>query len=136
MDRLHSILRQGLLVCSGTPLMRHGTAYGEGVYMTSDSSKCSRFTWASASKSFSGREMYNERSLFQGLGVLLACEVVDDLHSDRSYLDGFSDIHVISDPARIMVRYVFMIGSNDELEPGEAVPTIERVLTSLRSGKL
>ncbi len=36
LENWHSILRRGLFVASGTPLMRNGAAYGKGIYLSSD----------------------------------------------------------------------------------------------------
>jgi hypothetical protein len=34
MENWHSILRRGLFVASGSPLMRNGAAYGNGIYLS------------------------------------------------------------------------------------------------------
>lgn len=70
--------------------------------------------------------------MFEGKGVLLACEVV----GGRG--DGWMvpDIEIVVDEGRVMVRYVFLIERSGWVQAEEVTPVIESVLRDLREGRL
>ncbi|KAL9641426.1 hypothetical protein ABK040_013355 [Willaertia magna] len=69
-ENFHSILRRGLMNCSGTKMMTTGAAYGEGIYMAPDSS--TSFGYSRVGSSWS-------KSLFgnvNNLRCIMICEVI------------------------------------------------------------
>jgi hypothetical protein len=120
LDRLHAIISQGLRICSGTRLQRHGAASGRGIYLAEEPvTACSYAT--------QGTGWTN--SAFPRVRVLLGCEVVN--------MPSSNGICVITNPLMVMVRYIFL------LEPAAAVPlaahitpAMMSVFASLRSGQV
>jgi hypothetical protein len=94
LDRLYPILCQGLRVCSGTPLARHGAARGSGIYMANEPST----SWHYA---ISNTALNWRKSIYKNTRVLLGCEFVGTSQ-------GTGGIHVISDPSTLIVRYLFL----------------------------
>ncbi|KAF2792129.1 hypothetical protein K505DRAFT_326371 [Melanomma pulvis-pyrius CBS 109.77] len=93
LDRLPSILSQGLRICSGTSLQRTGAAHGKGIYMAEE--PATSFSYSPAAVSWRMSGLHNMR-------LLLGCEVVGNGNSVGS------GIHVIKDQKDVMVRYVFL----------------------------
>ena len=124
LERLHAILCQGLRILSNTPLGLHGASFGSGIY-TADEPATS-LSYAQASPCGSGWK----HSAFSNHGVLLGCEFVGQKPG------GSSDIHVITDPTRLMVRYVFMLDPGTTYVPKakDVTPVMQSVFASLRSG--
>ena len=123
LERLHAILCQGLRVLSNTSLMRHGGSLGSGVYMADE--PATSFAYAQATPCGSGWR----HSAFSNHRVLLGCELAGQK-------PGTNGIHVITDPTRLMVRYVFLLDPNTTSVPrGQDVTTaMQSVFASLRSG--
>jgi len=98
LDRLYPILCQGLRVCSGTPLARHGAARGNGIYMADEPSTSWHYAASNATLNWG-------KSIYKNIRVLLGCEFVGTSQSNGG-------IHVISDPSTLMVRYLFLFPTN------------------------
>jgi hypothetical protein len=123
LDRLHSILSQGLKDLSGTTLQRHGHSYGKGVYVASDPSTAWGYA-TNGTTSWSGSKFSNYR-------VLLGCELAG------TWAAASGNIHVITDPSCLMVRFVFLLPNNSQMPLVQHVtPAMLSVFTSLRSGAL
>ena len=123
LDRLHAILCQGLRVLSNTSLKRNGSSLGSGVY-TADEPTTSLY-YASAGESAGSCWSH---SSFSKHRVLLGCEFAGQK-------PGTAGIHVITDPTRLMVRYVFMLDPNTTIVPQakDVTPAMQSVFASLRS---
>lgn len=98
MDRLYPILCQGLRVQSGTKLQRHGAARGPGVYMAHEPG----MAWGYSTVSQGGWKSSN----FKNTKILLGCELAGWKPNSAS------GIQVITDPSRLAVRYIFVLGTN------------------------
>ena len=122
LERLHAILCQGLRVLSHTPLQRNGASSGSGVY-TADEPAMS-LSFAQAAPCGWGWK----HSAFSKHRVLLGCE----LAGEKPGKDG---IHVITDPTRLMVRYVFLLDPDTRSVPPakDVTPAMQSVFASLRS---
>lgn len=130
LDRLHAILCQGLRVCSGTALQRNGASWGNGVYMAEDPMTA----WGYAKTAASGTGGANtgwKGSAFHDLRVLLGCEL------SGATAPAVAGIHVITDPSRLMVRYLFLMAPTARMPiAGHVVPAMQSVFASLRSGAI
>jgi hypothetical protein len=129
LDRLYSILCQGLQILSGTPLQKTGAARGKGIYVAEEP----RTSWNYASQyvPLNAEPGWNSGT-FDNFHVLLACEASGIIPGQ-----GRSGIHVISDPSRLILRYVFLTphGMTAPLA-AHIVPAIASICASLRSGAL
>ncbi|KAF2420005.1 hypothetical protein EJ08DRAFT_32250 [Tothia fuscella] len=124
-ERLYPILRGGLKDLSGTTLQRHGHSFGNGIYLASDPQTAFGFATGGVS-SWTGSNFSNYRVL---LGVELA--------GTWSPTSANSTIHVVTDPACVMVRYVFLVPSNATMPLVQHVtPAMSSVYASLRSGAI
>ena len=123
LERLHAILCQGLRVLSHTPLQRNGVAFGSGVYTADEPATSLRY--AQAAPCGSGWK----HSAFSKHRVLLGCEFAGKK-------PGKNGIHVITDPTRLMLRYVFMLDPDTTSVPKakDVAPAMQSVFASLRSG--
>lgn len=122
LDRLPSILAQGLKIHSGGALQRTGAAHGAGIYMAEE--PATSFSYAPAAVSWKNSGLSNMR-------LLLGCEVVG---AGASVGNG---IHVIKDERRVMVRYVFLLGATARVPVARhVVPALESACRGLRSGFL
>jgi hypothetical protein len=123
LDRLHSILSQGLKDLSGTTLQRHGHSYGKGIYVSSDPATA----WGYATNgiaSWSG-------SKFSNYKVILGCELAGTWNPVSG------NIHVITDPSCLMVRFVFLLPNQSTMPLVQHVtPAMTSIFASLRSGAL
>ncbi|KAF2688582.1 hypothetical protein K458DRAFT_414308 [Lentithecium fluviatile CBS 122367] len=120
LDRLPSILTQGLRIHSGTSLQRTGAAHGKGIYMAEE---------PATSFSYSPSAVSWKNSGLNGMRLLLGCEVAGN---GRSVSPG---IHVIQDEKSVMVRYVFLIGSGAYAPSAtHIVPAMRSAISALRSG--
>ena len=125
LDRLHAILCQGLQVLSNTPLMRHAAAYGDGIYMADE--PATAWSYTSAAPCGSAGSGWKHSS-FSKHRVVLGCELAGEK-------PGKNGIHVITDPTRLMVRYIFMLDPQARLPKAKDVrPAMQSVFASLRSG--
>ena len=114
LDRLYPILCQGLRICSGTHLQTYGASYGKGIYMAEEP----RTAWAYAKNlpnAFGWRENATQ------ICVLLGCEFTGNSTAVRA------DIHLITDPGRIIVRYIFL------MKPEAVMPIKEHVVPAMQS---
>lgn len=124
LDRLHAILCQGLQVQSGTSLQIHGAAYGHGIYMADEPSTA----WGYTTNTVGG---WNG-SAFQNLRVLLGCELAGAKPNSA-----YGGIYVITDATRLMVRYIFLLGSSAVMPQARHVrPPMQSVFANLRSGAI
>ena len=125
LDRLHAILCQGLQVLSNTPLMRHAAAKGKGIYTADEPATA----WSYADPVPSGSAGSGWKySSFSTHRVLLGCELAGEK-------PGKGGIHVITDPTRLMVRYVFLPEPKASMPRAKDVrPAMQSVFASLRSG--
>ncbi|KAK3046686.1 hypothetical protein LTR09_011833 [Extremus antarcticus] len=114
MDRLYSILTQGLRVLSGTDLMKHGQAHGQGIYLTNNPGVA--WSIAGSLASASSEAFFRSRPDFQNAAVVLGCEHAGNDNSDRG-----SNVHVVTDESRIMVRYIFLF------QPGTPAPRAQDI---------
>ncbi len=125
LDRLHAILCQGLRVPSGTALMRHAAAYGNGIYVADE--PATAWLYAEATSCGSALSGWKHGS-FSNHRVLLGCELVGEK-------PGTNGIHVITDPTRLMVRYIFLLDPYARLPQAKDVgPAMHSVCASLRLG--
>lgn len=122
LDRLYAILCQGLRVCSGTSLQRNGAALGAGIYMAEEPSTAQGY----ASGTRSTQSGWSNSS-FKNTTVMLGCEFVGASQPPSS------GIHVITDPSRLMLRYIFLMppGSHAPLA-AHVVPAMLSAFSSLR----
>ena len=122
LDRLYPILSQGLRVCSGTSLQRHGAAHGSGIYMAEEPST----SWGYARNAPSVSAL--KWSSIKDMHVLLGCELAG------ASTAGYPGIHVISDASRLIVRYVFLMPPSAQMPLARhVVPAMQSVFASLRS---
>ena len=100
LDRLYAILREGLIICSNTPLMKYGAVSGPGIYLAQEPSMSLNYapqwtnSWA--------------KSTLNNVRVVLGCELAGPSTPDNQ------GIHVINDESRVMIRYVFLLQPNAE----------------------
>jgi hypothetical protein len=121
-DRLPAILAQGLKVCSGTSLQKTGAAHGKGIYLAED--PATSLTYSSSQISWRNSGLTNTR-------LLLGCEVIG---TGRSVSPG---IHVVTDTASVMVRYVFFLTSSASAPiANHIVPAMGSGMSALRTGVL
>ncbi|KAF2202753.1 hypothetical protein GQ43DRAFT_413023 [Delitschia confertaspora ATCC 74209] len=124
LERLPSILQQGLKICSGTPLQRIGAAHGNGIYMAEDpatsygySSTCHN-SW--------------QNSKFKNMRVLLGCEVVGPGNRVQSATGG---VHLLKEEREVMIRYVFLMEQGAHTPPRQQVENVmESAFWGLRRG--
>ena len=102
-DRLYAILREGLRNCSGGPLMRNGSAYGNGIYVATEPSTALQYSDRSYGQNSSSNW---PGSAFHNMRVLLGCELRGSAQTP------YTGIHVIAEPSTIMVRYIFLMPRN------------------------
>ncbi|KAI4689658.1 uncharacterized protein J4E88_003013 [Alternaria novae-zelandiae] len=112
LDRLPAILAKGLIVCSGTTLQRTGAVYGRGIYMAED--PATSFSYAPVYSTWKNSALANMR-------VILGCEVVGQGNSVTT------GVHVITDEASVMVRYIFLFRQNAH------APVANHVVTAMKS---
>jgi hypothetical protein len=120
-DRLPAILAQGLRVCSGTPLQSVGAVHGSGIYLAEEPKK---------SIDYAPMALTWKNSGLGSMRLLLGCEVVGSGHKVAK------GIHLVTDPASVMVRYLFLFPN--WVKP-PAAKEISRdmagVMSSLRTGE-
>lgn len=122
-ERMYAILSQGLKDLSGTALQRHGQAYGKGIYVSTEPATA----WGYAQ---AGQKSWNA-SNFNNHKVLLACELTG------TWTAASGNIHVITDPSCLMVRFVFMMPNTASIPASQhVVPALSSVFANLRSGSL
>jgi hypothetical protein len=122
-ERLYAILAQGLKDLSGTALQRHGQAYGKGIYVSTEPSTA----WGYSSP---GQQSWRS-SNFSYQKVLLACELTG------TWSAASGNIHVVTDPACLMVRYIFTMPASASIPASQhVVPALSSVFANLRRGAL
>ncbi|KAF2268921.1 hypothetical protein CC78DRAFT_331302 [Lojkania enalia] len=122
LDRLPSILAQGLLVKSGTNLQRTGAAHGRGIYLAVD--PATSFSYSPSAVSWRNSGLNNMR-------MLLGCEVVGNINSPTP------GIHVIRDEKSVMVRYVFFFTATAHApNTNHIVTPMLSAMTALRGGSV
>ncbi|KAF2119032.1 hypothetical protein BDV96DRAFT_369776 [Lophiotrema nucula] len=122
LDRLPSILSQGLRTLSGTHLQRTGAAHGKGIYMAED--PATSFSYSPSAVSWRNSGLNNMR-------VLLGCEVVGN---GRSVSGG---IHVITDERSVMLRYIFLFTPSAYSPNANHITTpMLSAMTALRVGSV
>jgi Poly(ADP-ribose) polymerase catalytic domain len=99
LDRLYAIIRQGLIICSGGPLQRHGAALGHGIYTTDE--PVDAWSYTSVGTGWPA-------SIFHNVRVLLGCELTGATNT----LATAGVTHLTLDPSRLMVRYIFLCPAN------------------------
>lgn len=120
LDRLPAILAQGLRICSGTALQRTGAAHGKGIYLSDD--PATSFYYSPASLSWKNSGLSNMR-------MMLGCEMV----GTASKVTG--NIHVVTEPESVMVRYVLMFTREARMPiRGHVEPAMASGMKALRSG--
>jgi hypothetical protein len=121
LDRLPAILAQGLRVCSGTALQRTGAAHGKGIYLSDDPS--TSFYYSPASLSWKNSGLSNMR-------MMLGCEMIGTANKVTG------NIHVVTDPESVIVRYVLMFPRDCTRVPirGHIEPAMASGMKALRSG--
>ena len=123
LDRLHSIICQGLRVQSGTALQRHGAHSGPGIYMADEPS----MAWGYVTASAGGWKSSN----LKNMSVLLGCELAGPKPQS-----GYG-MSVITDATRLAVRYIFLLESFAIMPAAKDVRLpMESLFQSLRSGTL
>jgi len=122
-QRLYSILCQGLREMSGTKFQKHGASWGKGIYMAEELATAWSYT-----------ETFNQnwkKSQFCKFRVMLGCEYVG---TSSPVSRG---IHTIKDPAALMVRYIFIMPAKAKMPMARhLVPAMESVFANLRAGTL
>jgi hypothetical protein len=122
LDRLYAILCQGLRVCSGTNLMRHGAASGNGIYVTDTPATALAYAqvYGSSTGGWSSPAFSNVR-------VLLGCEASGTVPA--------GGIRVVANPSQLILRYVFIMTAGAVAPQSQhIVPSMMSVFASLRSG--
>ena len=108
-DRLHAILVQGLIVCSHIPSLRaHGAASGSGIYTAREPSTSlgySKVTQATSVVPSISNNFFASRGDFRDSRIILGLE-----HAGNHGTTG--GVHVIRDPTRLMLRYIFLLPPN------------------------
>ena len=105
--------------------MRHAAVRGDGIYTADE--PATALTYAEATPGGSAGSGWKHSS-FSNHRVLLECE----LAGEKPGKDG---IHVITDPTRLMVRYVFLLEPDASMPRAKDVrPAMKSVFASLRSG--
>lgn len=122
LNRLYSILSQGLQVITNKKFQRNGAVYGAGIYITENPHTA--LSYADVQSGAPG-------TAFQNVRVVLGCELVGDLSSPA----GAAGIYVVTDPSRLMVRYVFLfqVGAQAPIAR-HVVPAIETAFDLIRRG--
>ncbi|RDI87523.1 hypothetical protein Vi05172_g2226 [Venturia inaequalis] len=122
-ERMYAILTQGLKTLSDTALQRHGHAYGKGIYVSTEPATA----WAYAQ---AGGASWNNSGLGH-LKVLLACELTGH------WTAASGDIFLVTEPACLIVRYVFLMPGSADVPLGRhVVPALSSVFAGLRRGAL
>ena len=122
LDRLYPILSEGLRICSGTSLQRHGALHGDGIYMAEEPE--TSWGYSRDAPSISGLKWTNLKEM----NVLLGCEYAGV--STAKY----QRIHVVSDPKKLIVRYIFLMPPNAKMPLARhVVPAMQSVFANLRS---
>ena len=122
LDRLYPILSEGLRICSGTSLQYHGAVHGNGIYMAEEPK--TSWDYSRDAPSISGLKWTN----LKAMRVLLGCEFAGVSVARHP------GIHVISDPRRLIVRYVFLMPPNAKMPAANhVVPAMQSVFANLRS---
>ncbi|KAF1833902.1 hypothetical protein BDW02DRAFT_598630 [Decorospora gaudefroyi] len=125
MDRLPAILAQGLRIYSGTALQRTGAAYGSGIYLAED---------PGTSLSYSPGCLSWVNSSFSNMRIVLGCELVG---GGKKAVGGLPGVHLVADPASVMVRYVFLVRrEGGTMVRGHVGTAMGSVMGSLRGGVL
>lgn len=128
LERLYAILCQGLRVCSGSPLQRHGAAYGNGIYVAEE--PATALGYATAYAAPDGWDGWHS-STFNHTRVLLGCEASGHIPSQRY------GIYVVPDPNMLILRYIFLMPRDISAPVARhIVPAMASVFASLRSGGL
>jgi hypothetical protein len=118
-DRLFAILHQGLQIMSGTPLQRHGGASEPGIYVTDEPSTSLAYSSPAINAAW-------KSTRFLGFRVLLGCELAGPVAREN--------VIVVTNPATLMVRYVFLIPENSIAPLAKlVVPTIVLTCNSFKS---
>jgi hypothetical protein len=122
LDRLFAILCQGLRVCSGTALQRHGAFAGNGIYVTDNPATAWGYATPSVSKGGGWQS-----STFSNVRVLLGIEAAASVPSTA--------LQVVANPAQLLLRYVFVlpVGVNAPLVQ-HIEPSMKSAFDSLRRG--
>ncbi|KAL8690540.1 MAG: hypothetical protein Q9218_004038 [Villophora microphyllina] len=103
-DRLHSILRNGLQVFSNTKLMKNGAALGNGIYMGANSMISVTF----AEQDCEDPSYYGwHGSALGSVGVLLGCEYNGDPYHAQS--GPGREVFIVRDPSTLILRYVWLV---------------------------
>ena len=105
MDRLYPVLAEGLRVLSGTPLQKHGALHGAGIYMARDPNTTMGYASVTQKTNGNFNAFFNSRSDFRDARILLGCEHAGNDKGKNSR----GGVHVITDPTRVMVRYIFVV---------------------------
>jgi hypothetical protein len=129
LDRLYAILREGLRICSGTPLQRNGAMYGNGVYVADEPR-----TAASYSTVYRGTDAISgwRGSAYHTVRVLLGCE----LAKKERFRGSRYGTYVVTDPTSLMVRFVFLLEAGATLPiAAHIVPAMTSALATLLSAK-
>ncbi|KAM0794147.1 hypothetical protein BDR22DRAFT_717550 [Usnea florida] len=122
LDRLYPILSEGLRICSGTSLQYNGAVHGVGIYMGEEPK--TSWDYSRDAPSISGLKW----SDLKATRVLLGCEFAGVSVARRP------GIHVISDPRRLIVRYVFLMPPDAKMPAANhVVPAMQSVFANLRS---
>ena len=122
LDRLYPILSEGLRICSGTSLQRHGALHGDGIYMAEEPE--TSWGYSRDAPSISGLKWTN----LKAMRVLLGCEYAG-VSTAR-----YQGIHVVSDPKKLIVRYIFLMPPNTKMPLARhVVPAMQSVFANLRS---
>jgi hypothetical protein len=126
LDRLFSILVQGLKVCSGTALQAHGAAGGRGIYLAEDPNTSMSYAsqWVLRQALGSGWA----RSRLGTFGVLLGCELAGSVPNQA--------VHIIQDATRVIVRYVFLMSPGGAGSRAAVEVDMLRVFKGLRDGNV
>lgn len=112
LDRVFSILTQGLQIHSNSSLQRTGAYYGRGIYVAEEPSTASGYFAAhNAAAMWSAGTLKNVR-------VLLGCEL-----AGSGTVPANTKIHVVTNPSQLIVRHVFL------MPPTAVVPTLATHVT-------
>lgn len=122
LSRLSPILRQGLQVITTKKFQRNGAAYGAGIYIAENPHTA--LSYAEVQSGAPGTTFHNVR-------LVLGCELVGNISSPT----GAPGIYVVTDPSRLMVRYVFLFQAGAQAPIARhVVPAMETAFDLIRRG--
>jgi poly [ADP-ribose] polymerase 6/8 len=120
LENWHSILRNGLINASGSKYQLNGAAYGNGIYLSTDTSvsagysglNCDYSSSASSSASSKKRQNKNKQDaedeqLSEQIKLIAICEVIDSKTIKKT-----GNIWVVPEPEHVCTRFLMIYPSD------------------------